>query len=67
MWLGAWRVKARHRVLLYRSATDGEVTLRCEQELHTHECLGVHRGFKCGVELGAWSVERGAWSVQAML
>jgi hypothetical protein len=32
---------------------DGEVSLRREQQLHTHGCLGVHRGFKCGMERGA--------------
>jgi hypothetical protein len=50
MWRGAWSVQAMQWVFLYRSATDGEVSLRCEQQLHTHGCLGVHRGFKCGLE-----------------
>jgi hypothetical protein len=60
---GAWSLQAMQWVLLYRSATDGEVSLRFEQELHTHGCLGVHRGFRCGVERGAWSVERAGHAV----
>jgi hypothetical protein len=51
-----WGVQAMQCVVLYRSATDGEVSLRSEQELHTHRCLGVHRGLKCGVERGGHAV-----------
>jgi uncharacterized protein (UPF0254 family) len=61
MWRGAWSVQAMRWVLLYRSATDGEVSLHCEQHLYTHECLGVHIGLKCGVERGAWSVQAMQW------
>jgi hypothetical protein len=56
MWRGAWSVQAMQWVLLYRSATDGDVSLRCEQQLYTHECLSFHRGFNCGVERAGHAV-----------